>query len=72
MVLARSGRDTGLAACRAQAEEADSRVIPEPHSLLLLTSQLGLLALLHRRTQKRRAASGDRLGGCTVAEFPGG
>jgi hypothetical protein len=36
----------------AQAEEADI-LIPEPHGLLLLASQLGLLALLHRRRCRR-------------------
>jgi hypothetical protein len=41
----------------AQAEEADI-LIPEPHPLLLLASQLGLLALLHRRRSRlaRRTA----------------
>jgi hypothetical protein len=38
----------------AQAVEADI-LIPEPHPLLLLASQLGLLALLHRRRRRQAA-----------------
>ena len=38
----------------AQGVEADIRVVPEPHRLLLLAPQLVLLALLHRRRQRLR------------------